>query len=136
MRKEAVTAAFAQFAFVRVLFVASLIAIALQCLVYPIRHLLGLRAARIVLRGSLVGFVAVGVVALFSASRSGDFDAVIGIMGWTPLIDFGVFILPTMFISYFMGDRYLAEQAEREERRLPVQAEERVGEPTQTRQGV
>ena len=109
--------AFAQFEFVRVIFSAALVAIVLQCVVYGVRHLFGLKAAWIVLRASLVGFLAISVIELVSASRSGDLKTAIGTMGWSPFIDFAMFIVLTMFISYFMGDRYLADQSEREARK-------------------
>ena len=109
-------AAFAEFGFVRAIFFASLTAIVLQCLVYAVRHVFGLAAARIVLRGSLIGFLAITVIALAWAGSTGDFSAAIDAMGWSPVIDFAMFIVFTMFITYFMGDRYLADQAQREAR--------------------
>ena len=105
--------AFAQFTFVQVVFIASMAAILLQCAVYLVRHLFGLRAAWVVLRGSLTGFVLIAVGALLVAWRTGDLQAAVEVMGWSPVADFAMFVLFTMFISYFMGDRYLADQEQR-----------------------
>lgn len=128
-------AAFAEFAFVRVVFFASLIAIALQCLVYAVRHLVGLKAARIVLRGSLIGFLTITVVALAWASSTGDLSAALDAMGSSPMIDFAMFIVFTMFISYFMADRYLADQKERELRSRHVSEQGVESDPAQPDQG-
>lgn len=106
-------AAFAQFGFVQVVFVASLVAIALQCVVYLVRRVVGLKAAWIVLRGSLIGFLVITAGALLVAWRSGELRAAVNALGWSPVLDFAVFILFTMFISYFMGDRYLADEERR-----------------------
>jgi len=111
-----VASAFAQFTFVQVVFTASVAAILLQCAIYLVRHLFGLRAAWIVLRGSLIGFVLIAVGALLVAWRTGDLQAAVEVMGWSPVADFAMFVLFTMFISYFMGDRYLADQEQRTRR--------------------
>jgi hypothetical protein len=112
-----VAATFAQFDFVRVIFVAAIAAIILQCLVYGVRHALGIRIARIVHRASLAGFAAIAVFETVSARIGGQLESATSTMGAAPLMDFALFIVFTMFISFFMGERYLSDQEERAERK-------------------
>jgi len=102
-----------EFAFVRVIFVVALVAIGLQCAVYPVRRLLGWGAARRLLSVSLFGFLGMTAACLVWGASNGQLARGLALGGWKTLADLGLFIGFAMFIAYFMGDRYLADELER-----------------------
>ena len=110
LRKGAIVA---QLAFVQVIVVAAVIAVVAQCCVYPVRRLWGMAAAYRVLRWSLGGFVCVAVVALVWGAATGDLARGIVRDGLEPGFQIVMFIGFTMFVSYFMASRYLADELER-----------------------
>lgn len=103
----------AELAFVRIIAVAAVMAILAQCLVYAVRRWWGMAAALRVMRGSLSGFVLVTVGALIWSWANGDLPAALVRFGIRPVIDMAMFVGFTMFVSYFMGSRYLADELER-----------------------
>jgi hypothetical protein len=103
----------AQFTFVQVIVVAAIVAIVAQCSVYLVRWAWGMAAARQVLRWSLGGFAFVTIDALIWGAATGELAQGLSRYGWQPLLEIALFIGFTMFISYFMGSRYLVDELER-----------------------
>lgn len=101
------------YGFVKVIFVSAVVAVSLQCAVYPIRHLFGMAVAWRVLRASLYGFLGIAVACLVWGASTGELPEGLADGGWNDLVGIGLFIGFTMFISYFMGSRYLADELER-----------------------
>jgi len=101
------------FPFAKVLFVAAIASIALQCLVYPVRRYFGMSVAYTLLKVSLWGFVAVAVEGIVWAGFSGSLRGGLAEAGWRPLADLALFVGFSLFVSYFMASRYLADELER-----------------------
>ncbi len=99
--------------FVRVVFVAALVVILLQCAVYPVRRIFGMAAAWRLLHWSLYGFLGVVGLCLTWGIASGDLSDGVRQGGWGTIADVALFIGLTMFVSYFMGSRYLADELQR-----------------------
>ena len=102
-----------EFGFIRVIFVAGIVAILVQCAVYPVRHWLGMAVARRMLDASLYGFLAVTAACLVWGGISGQLAQGLAAGGWRTLADMTMFFGFGMFISYFMGARYLSDELER-----------------------
>jgi hypothetical protein len=101
------------YAFVRVIFVAAVVAIVIQCAVYPIRRTFGMAVALRVLRASLYGFLGIAGACFIWGASTGELAQGLSRAGWRPLVDMGFFIGFCMFIAYFMGSRYLADELDR-----------------------
>ncbi len=105
-----------EYDFIKVIFVAALLAVVLQCAVYPIRRLLGMAVAWRVLRASLFGFLGVSVASLVWGAWTGELSDALAGGGLADMATIALFIGLTMFVSYFMGSRYLADELERAKR--------------------
>ena len=101
------------YGFVKVIFVAAITAIVVQCAVYPVRRFFGMAVAFRMLRLSLFGFLGVTLACLAWGAFSGDLAHGLASGGWKTLSDMVLFIGLMMFVSYFMGSRYLADELER-----------------------
>ena len=102
-----------QFGFIRSIFVTGVAAVLLQCAVYPVRRLIGWGAARRLLTASLFGFLGVTAASLIWGGVNGQLAKGLALGGWRTLADLALFLGFTMFITYFMGDRYLTDELDR-----------------------
>ncbi len=102
-----------EYGFVRAIFVGGVVAIVLQCAVYPVRRVFGIAAAARMLRLSLYGFLGLVVACLVWGTSKGELSQGLEQGGLRTLADIGLFMGLAMFVASFMASRYLADELER-----------------------